>query len=67
LIKDLLTSLSSQSCFTEIDLRQAYLQFDVHPEDRIKLRFRYDGKTYQWCRGSFGLHGFPERPLPAAH
>ena len=55
LIKDLLTSLSSQSCFSEIDLRQAYLQFDVHPDDRIKLRFRHDGKTYQWCRGSFGL------------
>lgn len=55
LIRDLLTSLSRESLFTEIDLRQAYLQFDVHPEDRIKLRFRFDGKTYQWARGCFGL------------
>ena len=43
--------------FSEIDLRQAYLQteFDVHPDDRVKLRFRFDGKTYQWVRGSFGI------------
>lgn len=55
LIKDLLMSVSSESLFSEIDLRQAYLQFDVHPDDRVKLRFRFDGKTYQWVRGSFGI------------
>jgi hypothetical protein len=55
LIKDLLSSLSSETLFSEIDLRQAYLQFDVHPDDRVKLRFRFDGKTYQWVRGSFGI------------
>ena len=55
LIRDILASLSCESVFSEIDLRQAYLQFDVHPEDRFKLRFRHDGKTYQFCRGSFGI------------
>ncbi len=56
-IRDLLGHLSSESLFSEIDLRhcQAYLQFDVHPDDRIKLRFRFDGHTYQWVRGSFGI------------
>jgi len=55
LIRDLLGHLSSESLFSEIDLRQAYLQFDVHPDDRVKLRFRFDGHTYQWVRGSFGI------------
>jgi hypothetical protein len=55
LIKDILTALSGKVVFSELDLRQAYLQFDVAEEDRIKLTFRFDGKCYRWVRGIFGL------------
>jgi hypothetical protein len=67
LIKDILTALSGKVVFSELDLRQAYLQFDVAEEDRIKLTFRFDGKCYRWMRGIFGLAMQPLRPLPTRH
>lgn len=55
-IPDLLRSLGGgDKIYTELDLRQAYLQFPVRESDRNKMAFQFQGKTYRFKRGIFGV------------
>ena len=38
-----------------IDLRSAYAQFEIAPEDRDKTTFTYNNKRWRWKRWPFGL------------
>lgn len=42
-----------------LDLRDAYHLISIHPESRKYLRFRYDGKLYQYSVLPFGLSVAP--------
>ena len=57
---DTFTSLVTQGCYTaSIDLEDAYNAVRVHPSDRKYLRFRYEGKLYQFTCLPNGLSSAP--------
>ena len=43
----------------KIDLSNAYWTIPIHPKDRIWMRFRWKGKTYQFLVWAFGLGPVP--------
>ncbi len=45
--------------FSKIDLKSAFWQILVAPEDRVKTGFNVDNKVYVWRRMPFGLTNAP--------
>lgn len=58
-IDDLIDKLHGADCFSKIDVRAAYHNIEVAPEDRHKTAFRFNGKLYEWTRTPFGLSSAP--------
>ena len=54
-IQRLLQKLRGGKYFAELDLKSAYLQLPVAPEDRQFLAFTHNGRKYQFTHSPFGL------------
>jgi hypothetical protein len=44
---------------SRLDIKSAYYNMEIHPDDRHKTAFRYEGQLFQWTRMAFGLTGAP--------
>ncbi|HVX00490.1 MAG TPA: reverse transcriptase family protein, partial [Candidatus Babeliaceae bacterium] len=54
-IGDALESLGGNVIFTEFDLKEAYLQFPLHPDSRQYTAFTWQGQQYMFVGCPFGL------------
>lgn len=59
LIDDILTSLKGNTCFSIIDLSQAYLQLLVNPSSRSLLTINTHLGLFEFCRLPFGVTTAP--------
>ena len=59
-IQSVLLSVRQGDWMASIDLREAYLQFPVHPESRPFLRFVSKGHVFQFKALCFGLSTAPQ-------
>lgn len=55
MIKDLLQKVKGCDVFSTIDLRESFLQFKLHEDDRKKTAFTWNGRLYQFVGAPFGL------------
>uniref|UniRef100_A0A8C5PIS1 Gypsy retrotransposon integrase-like protein 1 n=1 Tax=Leptobrachium leishanense TaxID=445787 RepID=A0A8C5PIS1_9ANUR len=58
-VDDIFASLAGGQKFTKIDLRQAYLQFEVHPSSRKYLTINTHRGLYEYNRMVFGIASAP--------
>lgn len=58
-VDDIFASLAGGQKFTKIDLRQAYLQFEVHPSSRKYLTINTHKGLYEYNRMVFGIASAP--------
>jgi RNase H-like domain found in reverse transcriptase/Integrase core domain/Reverse transcriptase (RNA-dependent DNA polymerase)/Integrase zinc binding domain/Chromo (CHRromatin Organisation MOdifier) domain/Retrotransposon gag protein/Aspartyl protease len=54
-IDDALESLGGNAIFSELDLKEAYLQFPLHPDSRPYTAFTWNGQQYMFVGCPFGL------------
>jgi hypothetical protein len=54
-IDDLVDKLHNATVFTKLDVRSAYNNIEIAPEDRHKTAFRFEGKLYEYNRVPYGL------------
>ena len=60
LVRDVLQEVSAHKIFSSIDLRGAYHQLLLRPEERHLTAFEGDGKLYEFTRLPFGvMNGVP--------
>ena len=55
MIKTMLQTVIGYSCYTTLDISEAYFCMLIHPNDRYKLAFRTPDGLYQFCRLPFGI------------
>lgn len=58
-VDDIFASLAGGQKFTKLDLRQAYLQFEVHPSSRKFLTINTHKGLYEYNRMVFGVASAP--------
>ncbi|XP_064464297.1 uncharacterized protein LOC135375547 [Ornithodoros turicata] len=58
-IDDIIDDISGARTFASLDLKFAYWQIALRPEDQIKTSFVTHKGTYQWTRMPFGLKNAP--------
>ena len=58
-VDDLLEALNGSTMFGTLDLRQAYWQIRMHPDDREKTAFVTPHGLYEFVRLPFGLSVAP--------
>ncbi|XP_040197550.1 uncharacterized protein K02A2.6-like, partial [Rana temporaria] len=58
-VDDIFASLAGGQKFTKLDLKQAYLQFEVHPSSRKFLTINTHKGLYQYNRMVFGVASAP--------
>ena len=58
-IPNILRSLGGGKLFGEFDLKEAYLQFKVHPDSQKYLAFTWNGQQYVFTGCPFGLKHLP--------
>ena len=61
LIAELLELLDGAMIFSKIDLKQGFNQFQIHPDDRLKTTFTWDGVQYYFIGAPFGLKNLPAK------
>lgn len=54
-IDDLIDKLYDAKVFTKLDLKSAYHNIEIAPEDRHKTAFRFEGNLYEYNRVPYGL------------
>jgi hypothetical protein len=54
-IMELLRTSAGSNYFSMLDLKEAFLQFRVAPQDQHKLAFTWQGKQYKFAHAPFGL------------
>lgn len=59
-IDEIYENLSQATVFSKLDLLKGYYQIRLHPDDREKTAFRFEGKLYQFKRVPMGLHSAPQ-------
>jgi hypothetical protein len=60
-IHDLLRSFAGAQFFAMLDLKEAFLQFPLHPRDQHKISFCWRGRQYSFTRAVFGLSFMSQR------
>ena len=55
LIEDIFHSLSNSKIYSVFDITGAFHRLEINAEDRHKLTFGFDGKSYQFRGACFGL------------
>ena len=60
-IEDIFASLAGGERFSKIDLRQAYLHYEVAPEDREYLTINTDKGLFQYQRLVYGIKDAPSK------
>jgi transposase InsO family protein len=58
-IGEILAQYKNCIIFGEFDLREAYLQFLLHPDSRKYTAFTFEGKQYQFVGCPFGIKSLP--------
>jgi len=56
---DIIDKLSGNSVFSELDLKDAYHQLEILPEDRFITAFTFNNIRYQWRGVPFGIKTIP--------
>jgi len=59
-IDEIFESLSKAKVFSKLDLTKGYYQVRIHPADREKTAFSFEGRLYEFNRIPFGLHSAPQ-------
>ena len=59
-IDEIYENLFHAKIFSKLDLLKGYYQIRLHPDDKDKTAFRFDGKLYQFKRVPMGLHSAPQ-------
>ena len=54
-IDDMVNDISQYKFFTSLDLKSAYHQLPLKPEERIFTAFEVDGELLQFTRVPFGV------------
>ena len=55
LIKDIVNQIAQYAVYSTIDLRSAYHQIKIKPQDKPYTAFEANGRLYQFNRVPFGL------------
>ncbi len=58
-VDDLIDKMHGAKVFSKIDVKSAYHNIMMAPEDRHKTAFRFNGKLYEYNRVPFGLSSAP--------
>jgi hypothetical protein len=54
-IDDIIDKLCHAKFYTKLDVKSAYHNIEIAPEDRHKTAFRFEGNLYEYNRVAFGL------------
>lgn len=58
-VDDIIDSLSGATVFSQLDIRSAYHNIMIAPEDRHKTAFRFNGELFEYTRVPYGLCSAP--------
>ena len=58
-IPEVITRLSGQQMYSQLDMNQAYWQIELPPDQRYLYTFEFQGTVYQFTRSSYGTRGMP--------